>query len=117
MAALWTLKSGLEKKFSFGHPWVFSSDLAHSPKGIAPGDEVELHDAHGNFLARGYGHPNTLISFRILSRDSSATIGADFFRNALINAARLRKQTGVHAWSHRLCFAEGDKLPGLVVDR
>ena len=117
MAALWTLKQGLEKKFAHGHPWVFSNDLGHSPKGIQPGDEVELRDSSGNFLARGYGNPNTLIAFRILSRDQSSVIDADFFFRALEQAALLRKETSVFDWSHRLCFADGDKLPGLVIDR
>jgi 23S rRNA (cytosine1962-C5)-methyltransferase len=117
MPSLWTLKAGLEKKFSGGHPWVFSNDLAHSPKGIQPGEEVELRDSSGRFLARGYGHPNTLISFRILTRDSSAQLGRDFFTHALHRAADLRKRTGTYTWSHRLVFAEGDGLPGLVIDR
>jgi 23S rRNA (cytosine1962-C5)-methyltransferase len=117
MATLWTLKTGLEKKFSSGHPWVFSNDLAHSPKGIKLGDEVELRDGNGNFLARGYGNPNTLIAFRVLTRDSTVAIDEKFFGDSLIQAAKLRKSVGVHRWSHRLCFADSDRLPGLVIDR
>ncbi len=117
MATLWTLKTGLEKKFSAGHPWVFSNDLAHSPKGIKVGEEVELRDGNGNFLARGYGNPNTLIAFRVLTRDSAVAIDDKFFGDALIQAANLRKSVGVHRWSHRLCFADPDRLPGLIIDR
>jgi 23S rRNA (cytosine1962-C5)-methyltransferase len=115
---VWRLKRGLEKKFSWGHPWVFSNELAHSPKSLDPGDLVELRDDSGRFLAIGYGHPNSLISFRVLSRDESdAAIDADFFYRKLARALGLRRACGLERWSHRLCFAEADGLPGLVVDR
>lgn len=114
---IWSLKPGLEKKFSFGHPWVFSSDLAHSPKGVSPGEAVELRDSGGRFLAKGYGHPNTLISFRILTRDQNQTVDSQFFLGRFQDAARVRKDAGVYDWSHRWIYAEGDSLPGLIIDR
>jgi 23S rRNA (cytosine1962-C5)-methyltransferase len=113
----WYLKKGLEKKFRAGHPWVFSNELAQSPKGIASGALVELRDAQGGFLARGYGHPNSLISFRVLTRDEKTPIDVAFFKDKLGQAMNLRKVAGVSGFSHRLCFAEGDYLPGLVIDR
>ena len=113
----WLLKKGSEKKFRSGHPWVFSNELAQSPKGIVPGELIELRDFQGNFLARGYGHPNSLISFRTLARNSDSRVDVEFFRDRLLQASRLRKLSGVFEWSHRLCFAEGDYIPGLVIDR
>ncbi len=114
---IWHLKKGSERKFRFGHPWVFSSELAQSPKGIEPGELVELRDYQGGFLARGYGHPNLMISFRTLALDSHVEIDAAFFYDKLAAAARLREISGIDRESHRLCFAEGDRLPGLVIDR
>lgn len=115
--AIWHLKKGSERKFRFGHPWVFSSELALSPKGIQPGEVIELRDHQGGFLARGYGHPNSQISFRALTLDGRIAIDTAFFIEALSRAARLRELAGVDRQSHRLCFAEGDYLPGLVIDR
>lgn len=114
---IWSLKQGLEKKFAFGHPWVFSSDLAHSPKGVEPGETIELRDAGGRFLARGYGHPNTLISFRVLTREQNADVGRELFLRRLREAAALRRDAGVYDWSHRWVYAEGDAVPGLIIDR
>ena len=119
---IWRLKAGLEKKFHRGHPWVFSSDLDQSPKGHLPGAAVELRDSRNQFLAHGYGHPNTLISFRKLSQlpqlhaqDSNSI--QQLLKMRLIEAADLRRRASVDRWSHRLLFGEADQLPGLIVDR
>lgn len=114
---IWRLKRGSEKKFKQGHPWVFSSELAQSPKGIAAGDLIELQDDRGQFLAFGYGHPQSQISFRTLSTRADVQPDQQFFDDRLRQAQNLRVRTGVHRASHRLVFAEADFLPGLIIDR
>jgi 23S rRNA (cytosine1962-C5)-methyltransferase len=114
---VWNLKKGVEKKFHLGHPWVFSNDLAHSPKGLPPGSPVELRDANGDFLAIGYGHPNSLISFRLLSRRQKDELSIDFFVGKLQSAFNLRRLSGLENFSYRFSFAENDGLPGLIIDR
>lgn len=114
---VWRLKKGSEKKFRSGHPWVFSNELAQSPKGLPAGAQVELRDYNDGFLARGYGHPNSLISFRTLTRNRSQEINIDFLLRSLRRASSVRRLAQVHQFSHRLCFAEADGLPGLVIDR
>jgi 23S rRNA (cytosine1962-C5)-methyltransferase len=112
----WTLKKGSEKKFRYGHPWVFSSELAHSPKSLEAGTVVQLFDQSGDFLAVGYGHPNSLISFRALALED-VSIDADFFLKRFNEAAAVRETCGLGRVSHRFIFAEGDFLPGLIIDR
>ena len=116
-ASIWLLKKGSERKFRFGHPWVFSNELAQSPKGLPLGELIELRDYQGSFLARGYGHPNSLIAFRTLTLNGNEVIDAAFFQRRFEQAALLRQIAGLSRFSHRLCFAEGDRLPGLVIDR
>ena len=115
----WTLKPRAERRLRGGHPWVFNNELAHSPGQIVPGDPVELQDAAGRFLARGYGHPHTLIAFRALSRDAaeSAPWSTTGLLRRLQRAAGLRTRLGLGTTSHRLVFGEADDLPGVVVDR
>ena len=96
---------------------MFSSELGSSPKGILPGELVELNDYKGHFLALGYGHPNSMISFRTLARQGNTELDVEFFTDRLLQASRLRQLAGVFEWSHRLCFAEGDYIPGLIIDR
>lgn len=98
---------------------MYSNELQDSPKGIEPGEPIELRDAGGAFLARGYGNPSSLIAFRALSRDPEnlEPHSPDSVLKTLISAGQLRKTLGLAPFSHRLCFGEGDQLPGLVIDR
>lgn len=115
---LWRLRRGADRRFRAGHPWVYSNELAESPKGIAPGELVELCDAGGGFLGRGHGNPSSLIALRALSRDRGELdpLGAEGLARRLGRASALRLALGLGGTSHRLVFAEGDGLPGLVVD-
>ena len=65
----WRLKSKEERRFKQGHPWVYSNELQDSPKGIQPGELIQLNDAGGAFLAFGFGNPGSLIAFRTLTRE------------------------------------------------
>lgn len=116
--AVWRLKSGEDRRFRSGHPWVYSNELAESPKGLAPGAPVELRDAGGKFLARGYGNPHSLIAFRTLTRQEADTDpwSQAFILARLQRARDLRALVGLTGVSHRLCFGEADGLPGLVID-
>jgi 23S rRNA (cytosine1962-C5)-methyltransferase len=118
-AVIWNLKAGSDRRFRAGHPWVYSNELARSPKGISPGALIELRDAAGGFLARGYGNPASLIAFRELSRSETERdpAGVEALTAKLVSAVRLRVLAGLGDFSFRLCFGEADGLPGLIVDR
>lgn len=117
MMTVWRLRQGADKRIRSGHPWVFSNELAASPKGHQPGAPVELQDAKGQFLARGYGNPHSLIAFRALtfnSQDIEPT-SFDFLHEKVLNSWRVRKAAGFRG-SFRLAFGESDFIPGLVLD-
>ncbi|MBX9765880.1 MAG: methyltransferase [Bdellovibrionales bacterium] len=116
---VWKLQQGREKRIRTGHPWVFSNELSGSPKGVTPGQIVELQDFRGDFVARGYAHPASLICFRVLTREASDTdpLSANFVFSRFKLAAGLRMQSGLQNVSFRLVFGESDSLPGLIVDR
>jgi 23S rRNA (cytosine1962-C5)-methyltransferase len=113
----WQLRKGAERRFHTGHPWVFSNELTTSPKGLPAGELVTLTDESGKFLATGYGNPNSLISFRSLTPRRNEEITSSFFLGRFKNAVELRRRAGVLNASHRVVFAEGDYLPGLIIDR
>lgn len=114
---IWILRSGADRRIRGGHPWVFSNELASSPKGIGLGAFVELQDNRGQFLARGYGNPHSLISFRALSFNPAEMepMGFPALIQKLIHSWRIRRDAGFRG-SFRLCFGEADFLPGLVLD-
>ena len=112
------IKAGREWQLRRGHPWLFSGGIADAPRGLPPGSLVDLQDAQGQFVARGYFNPQTDIAVRVLTRDPAQPIDTEFFRERISQALDLRQgllnsdQTDVF----RLINAEGDFLPGVIVD-
>jgi 23S rRNA (cytosine1962-C5)-methyltransferase len=99
-----------------GHLWVFSNELATSPKEFEPGALVEMRDRKDSFLGIGYINPHSLISIRILTRQRE-TVDSGFFRKRIIDALEYRKRCLDHMSSFRAIYSEGDFLPGLIVDK
>lgn len=114
----WRLKKGADQRLRSGHPWIFSNELMESPKGINPGELIEVQDTKGHFLARGYGNPHSLIAFRALSFDSHTEnpLSWEQISSKLFKSWKNRSLLGFQK-SFRLCFSEADFLPGLIVDR
>lgn len=114
---VWRLRPGADKRIRSGHPWVFSNELSASPKGHPAGAPVELQDSKGQFVARGYGNPHSLIAFRALTFNSqdAEPLGFSFLHNKVLNSWKVRKAAGFKG-SFRLAFGESDYIPGLVLD-
>lgn len=100
------------------HPWVFSGALAGNTAELNDGDKVHLTDASGKVCVTGHFSPGS-IAVRILAFAETA-IDADFYFARLKNAYELRLSEGFVAAAdtnaYRLAHAEGDGLPGLVID-
>lgn len=103
-------------RINAGHLWVFSNELAVSPKNFAPGALLELRDKKGNFLGIGYCNPNSLIAVRILSRERRP-IDTAFFKERIEDALIFRRRFIRDTNSFRAVYSESDKLPGLIVDK
>ncbi len=114
------LRKDEDRRIRAGHVWVFSNEIdvrATPLAGLEPGSPVELRDAGGQFLGRGYVNPKSLISVRLLTRDPRQLIDESLLRARLASALGLRERLFGGEPFHRLVFGEGDGLPGLVVDR
>src|SRR5512142_1773445 len=109
------LKPKEDRRVLRGHPWVFSNELQQMPEGIVPGDIVDVLDAPGRFVGRGYINPRSLIAVRILTRKKE-DIGVDFLRRRISAARELRASLGFGE-AYRALYSEGDGLPGLIVDK
>ncbi|MBS0012289.1 MAG: class I SAM-dependent rRNA methyltransferase [Bacteroidales bacterium] len=112
------LKSGKDQAVMRRHPWIFSGAIKKIEGKPAEGDVVNVYDNKDNFLARGHYQPGS-IAVRILTfRDEK--IDEDFFRTRIIEAVEYRKQAGIFDLPStnvfRLIHAEGDNLPGLIID-
>jgi len=114
-----SLKKGREFQLRKGHPWLFSGAISQAPGKVVPGDIVDLVDYEGKFVARGYYNPASDIAVRVLTRQSRDQIDTKFLQQRVQDALRLR-QVGFDTEAtnvYRLINAEGDFLPGLIVDR
>jgi 23S rRNA (cytosine1962-C5)-methyltransferase len=110
-----TLKKKEERRVQRGHPWVFSNELHDIPADAVPGEIVEVRDASGGFVGRGYVNPRSLIAVRLLTRQRE-DIDVQFFIRKISGARDLRAGLGFGD-SFRAVFSEGDGLPGLIVDK
>ena len=113
-----SLKPHREESLQSGHLWIFSGALQQPPHWIEPGGLVDVKSATGQFVARGYYNPRTDIAIRILTRDCEEEINLAFLHRRVRQAFELRQVFDPDVTNaYRLVNAEGDGLPGLVVDR
>ncbi len=113
-----SVKKGREYQILRGHPWLFSGGISQAPSKVAAGSLVDLIDINGGFIARGYYNPQTDIAVRVLTKDPEQEIDSSFLRARIEAAVQLRNQALDTAATdaYRLIHAEGDFLPGFVVD-
>jgi len=112
------LKSGKDQSVRRYHPWIFSGAIKKIYGSPAEGDIVNVYDNKDEFLATGHYQPSS-IAVRILSfEDVDPDIS--FFRERIKNAINYRRALGLVNNSktnvYRLIHAEGDDLPGLIID-
>lgn len=112
-----TLKPGREAPVRAGHPWIFSGAIAGGLADVEPGAPVRVVSASGGFVAAGYANPRTSIAVRVLTLDDEPVSQALVTRR-LREAMALRAATlPPDLTAYRVINGEGDRLPGVVVDR
>lgn len=110
------LKKDKEKPLEGFHPWVFSGAIEEIDDSYASGDIVKVYSHQGKYLGQGYLNPRSQIAIRMLSFDETE-INAAFFERKIIEACAIRRQfLPPQTNAYRLIHAEGDGLPGLIVD-
>jgi 23S rRNA (cytosine1962-C5)-methyltransferase len=114
------LKAGHVQPIWAGHPWVYAQAIEWIEGGATAGDLVTVVDPKGNLLGRGFYSPGSAIPVRLLVRDAATHIDGAFFRTQVDRAIAARAELGLpsdETTGYRLIHAEGDGLPGLIVDR
>jgi 23S rRNA (cytosine1962-C5)-methyltransferase len=115
-----TLKPGHVQPVWAGHPWVYAQAVLRIEGGALAGDEVSVVDPRGNFMGRGFYSPGSAIAVRIVVRDPKTPIDAALVRSRVKRALERRGLFGLPSRetnAFRVINAEGDDLPGLIVDR
>ncbi|QBX99717.1 class I SAM-dependent rRNA methyltransferase [Rhodophyticola sp. CCM32] len=106
------------RRIRHGAPWAWADELVldRRTRGLRPGSLAILEDADRRPLGLGIATVATKIAFRMLDRDADAVIDAGWFAARIGAALTLRNQCFDTPF-YRLIHAEGDALPGLIVDR
>lgn len=99
-----------------GAPWIFSNEIAAGHKSLAPGSVVDVRFDDGQSLGSGFFNPSSLIAIRLFARDLGISPDQEFFERQISRALKLRERFYARPF-YRLAHAEGDGLPGLVIDR
>ncbi|HWF63353.1 MAG TPA: class I SAM-dependent rRNA methyltransferase [Rhizomicrobium sp.] len=99
-----------------GAPWVFSNEIATGSKSVPPGSVVNVKFDDGQDLGSGFFNPQSLIAVRLFARVPGVSPNREFFERHLSHALGLREKFYSRPF-YRLVHAEGDGLPGLVIDR
>jgi len=113
------LKPGHIQPVWAGHPWVFAQAVATTQGAPEAGAEVVVCDPRGEALGRGLYSPRSAIAVRLFTRDPGRALDADFFEQRVRRAVARRLARGLPSpdtTGYRALHAEGDGLPGLVVD-
>ncbi|WP_209328919.1 class I SAM-dependent rRNA methyltransferase [Lunatimonas salinarum] len=112
------LKKGKEISLQRRHHWIFSGAIAKIDGGLSAGDLVEVVDEKGKFLAIGFFGEGS-IAVRIAAFEQSP-LDTSFWIRLLKKAHRLRQLLGLtdnpDTNVYRLFHAEGDLMPGLIID-
>lgn len=103
-------------------PWIFGRQVADDRERPEDGSLVEVFDARDRFLGHGLYNRRSDIRVRLLSRGKKSELRnpRDWILRTLAAADRLRRKTlklERTTDAYRIAHAEGDDLPGLIVDR
>jgi 23S rRNA (cytosine1962-C5)-methyltransferase len=102
-----------------GHPWIFAQAVARVEGGATAGEPIDVVDPKGNWLGRGLYAPGSAIVVRLCTRRPDVELDAAFFASRIERAIARRRLLGLPSArtnAYRLINAEGDDLPGLIVD-
>jgi 23S rRNA (cytosine1962-C5)-methyltransferase len=98
-----------------GHPWIFATDVIDRGSAAA-GDAVRVIDFKGRILGTAHFSSSSQICLRMLS-NRMERIDESFLLKRIEAAHAYRQRIVSNSDAYRLIHAEGDLLPGLIVDR
>src|SRR5438874_11774572 len=107
-----------ERSLQNQHPWLFSGAVKTIEGEPREGDIVEIFSSDNRYLATGHYHDGS-IKVRIFSFEQTQP-GYDFWKKKLQRAYDYRHSLALinnaETNMYRLVHAEGDGMPGLIID-
>jgi 23S rRNA (cytosine1962-C5)-methyltransferase len=102
-----------------GHPWIWSKGVARGAGALATGTEVRLVGGSGEPVGRGIFETESPIAVRVWTHDADEPLDEGHLRRKLAHAFGLRRTLfpNYETTAYRLLHGEGDRVPGVVIDR
>ena len=111
------LKQKKEVPVIHGHPWIYSGAVDKVQGEPEKEHLCRVLNARGQFVCQGTYNPISQLAVRVLTLGKE-TIDKAFFEARIKSALALRRRIiPEDTTCYRLINGEGDRLPGLVVDR
>lgn len=109
------IKKGKEGKVLNSYPWIFRDEILSLEGSADRVSEVNVFSSTYEFLGKGFFNPGSTRSIMVLTNHDEE-LGEAFFRK-LLNKSLQKRDRLFDTPYYRLIHGEGDRLPGLVVDR
>lgn len=113
------LKRGKDHSLVRKHPWVFSGAIHSDTTQLEEGTQVDVYNAEDVFMGHGHFQIGS-IAVRIFDTKFQKNLDASYWQKRVDELVDSRKSIGFIGNKEtdifRLCHAEGDGLPGLVID-
>jgi 23S rRNA (cytosine1962-C5)-methyltransferase len=108
----------IAEKLWRGHPWVWREAVARGLNGATPGEEVQVMAPSGRPIGRGLADVSSPIAIRMWTTGREP-IDVRLWKARAMHACALRASllSGTRTNAYRILHGEGDRMPGLVVDR
>ncbi len=113
-----TISARAATRLKAGHVWVYESDITGKPK-ASPGALVQVVDPREKPLGSALYSSSSQIALRLITPEhlSGESDLMRIVRQRLEEAVTYRRMMVREANAYRVVFSEGDRLPGLVIDR
>lgn len=112
------LSSGKDQSLRRFHPWVFSGAIKKIKGPVQDGDIVDVFSNRDEYLGTGH-YQDGSIAIRVFSFEQIEP-GVEFWKSKIRKAWDYRRATGItddpNTNVFRLIYAEGDGMPGLIID-
>ena len=112
-----TVEAGAAVAIAKGHPWVFREAVANVRGNAETGSFVRVTTKAGEPLGVALFDARSAIALRMFGRDPKETLDARLIVRRAETAFRRRRFDPERTNAYRLLNGEGDRVPGLVIDR
>jgi len=109
------IRKGKEGKVRNSYPWIFKDEIISLEGSSDDVCEVNIFSSNYEFLGKGFFNPSSTRAIMVLTNQDEE-LGEMFF-GRLLRKALLKRRRLFNRPYYRLVHGEGDRLPGLVVDR